>query len=86
MKKLRDIDREATRVFKVCKPQEQAEQFMELFNLCEKTILGYYLRVFSSSREFLCLPLILIELCLGAYHSQPSEAVSICSPTPVWTN
>ena len=35
MKKLRDIDREATRVFKVCKPQEQAEHFMELFNLCE---------------------------------------------------
>ena len=65
------------RYFKVCKLQERAEQFMELFNLFELKILGYYLRVFRSSREFLLPPLILAELCLGAYHGQPSEAVSL---------
>ena len=32
----------------------------------ELKILGYHLRVFRSSREFLLLPLILAELCLGA--------------------
>ena len=53
-------------VFKVCKPQQRAEQFMELFNVSELKILGYHLRVFRSSREFLLLPLILAELCLGA--------------------
>ena len=53
-------------VFKVCKPQQRAEQFMELFNVFELKILGYHLRVFRSSREFLPLPLILAELCLGA--------------------
>ena len=54
---------------------------MELFNLFELKILGYYLRVFRSSREFLLPPLILAELCLGAYRGQPSEAVLLCPPT-----
>ena len=73
-------------VFKVCKPQKRAEKFMELFNLFELKILGYYLLVFRSSREFLLPPLILAKLCLGANHSQPSEAVSLCPPTPLCTN
>ena len=73
-------------VFKVCKLQKRAGQFMELFNLFELKILGYYLRVFRSSREFLLPPLILAELFLGAYHGQSSEAVSLCPPTPLWTN
>ena len=73
-------------VFKVCKLQKRAEKFMKLFNLFELKILGYYLRVFRSSREFLFSPLILAELCLGPYHGQPSEAVSLCPPTPLWRN
>ena len=73
-------------VYKVCKLQKRAEQFMELFNLFELKIVGYYLRVFRSSREFLLPPLILAELCLGPYHDQPREAVSLCPPTPLWTN
>ena len=52
-------------VFKVCKPQKWAEQFMELLNLFELKILG--------SREFLLPPLILVELCLGAYHARPAK-------------
>ena len=32
-------------VFKVCKLQKRAEQFMELFNVFEIKILGYYLGV-----------------------------------------
>ena len=73
-------------IFKVCKLQKPAEQFMELFNLFELKILGYYLRVFRSFRELLLPPLILAELCLGAYQVQPSEAVSLGPPTPIWTN
>ena len=38
---------------------------------------GLLPRVFCSSREFLLPPLILAELCLGAYHGQPSEAVEV---------
>ena len=42
---------------------------------------------FSALPEnFLLPPLILVELCLGAYRGQPSEAVSLRPPTPVWTN
>ena len=59
--------------FKVWKLQKRAEQFMELFNLFELKILGYYLRVFRSSREFLLPPLTLAELCLGAYHARPAK-------------
>ena len=73
-------------VLKVCKLQKRTEQFMELFNLFELKILGYYLSGFRSSREFLFPPLIFDELCFGAYHGQPSEAVSFCPPTPLWTN
>ena len=47
--------------FKVWKLQKRAEQFMELFNLFELEILGYYLRVFRSSREFLLPPLIYLS-------------------------
>ena len=72
-------------VFKVCKPQKWAEQFMELFNLFELKILGSYLE-FSALPEFFLPPLILAELCLGAYHGEPSEALSLCPPTPLWTN
>ena len=43
---------------------------MELFNLFELKIL---LPVFRSSREFLLPPLILAELCLGAYHARPAK-------------
>ena len=68
MKKLLDV-------FKVCKLQKRAEQFMEFFNLCKYKILGYYLRVFRCSREFLLPPLILAELCLGAYHRQGAAFV-----------
>ena len=32
-------------VFKVCKLQKRAEQFMELFNVFELKILGYYLEL-----------------------------------------
>ena len=60
-------------VFKVCKPKRWAQQFMELFNLFELKILGYYLRIFRSSKEFLLPPLILAEFCLGAYHAQPAK-------------
>ena len=42
---------------------------------------------FSAPPEnFLLPPLILVELYLGAYHGQPSEAVWLRPPTPVWTN
>ena len=46
---------------------------MESFNLFELKILGYYLRVLRSSREFLLPPLILAELCLGT-NTTVSEA------------
>ena len=72
-------------VFKVCKLQKRAEQFMELFNLFELKILGSYLK-FSALPEFFLPPLILAKLCLGAYHGEPSEALSLCPPTPLWTN
>ena len=48
---------------------------MELFNLFELKILGYYLRVFRSSREFLLPLLILAEVCLGAYHARPAKRI-----------
>ena len=48
-------------VFKVCKLQKRAEQFMELFNLFELKILGSYLE-FSALPEFFLPPLILAEL------------------------
>ena len=48
-----------------CKAQQRTEQLMESFNLFELKILGYYLRVLRSSREFLLPPLLLAELCLG---------------------
>ena len=60
-------------VFKVCKPQKRAEKFMELFNLFELKILGYYLRVFRSSREFFLPSQILAELWLGVYDAQPAK-------------
>ena len=42
-------------VFKVCKLQKQAEQFMELFNVFELKILGYYLKFSAPPDNFFFL-------------------------------
>ena len=43
-------------VFKVCKLQKRAEQFMELFNVFELKILGYYLKFSAPPENFSFLP------------------------------
>ena len=42
-------------VFKVCKPQKRAEKFMELFNVFELKILGYYLEFSALPENFFFL-------------------------------
>ena len=42
-------------VFKVCKLQKRAEQFMELFNVFEIKILGYYLEFSALPENFFFL-------------------------------
>ena len=42
-------------VFKVCKLQKWAEQFMELFNVFELKILGYYLEFSAPPENFFFL-------------------------------
>ena len=42
-------------VFKVCKLQKRAEQFMELFNVFEIKILGYYLEFSALTENFFFL-------------------------------
>ena len=42
-------------VFKVCKLQKRAEQFMELFNVFELKILGYYLKFSALPEKFFFL-------------------------------
>ena len=46
-------------VFKVCKLQKQAEQFMELFNVFEWKILGHYLEFSAPPENFFFLLLYL---------------------------
>ena len=41
--------------FKVCKLQKRAEQFMELFNVFELKILGYYLEFSAPPENFFFL-------------------------------
>ena len=42
-------------VFKVCKLQKRADQFMELFNVFELKILGYYLEFSALPENFFFL-------------------------------
>ena len=42
-------------VFKVCKLQKRAEKFMELFNVFELKILGYYLEFSALPENFFFL-------------------------------
>ena len=47
----------------------------------ELKILGYYLEFSALAENF-----FFAEFCLGAYHGEPGEAVSLCPLTPLWTN
>ena len=59
-------------VFKVCKLQKRAEQFMQLFNVFELKILGYYLE-FSALPENFFFPLSYLPSFVWA-HTKASQA------------
>ena len=74
-------------VFEVCKLQKRAEQFMELFNVFEIKILGYYLEFSALPENFFFLLSYFPSFVWALTHDgQPSEALSLCPLTPLWTN
>ena len=64
-------------VFKVCKLQKRAEQFMELFNVFELKILGYYLD-FSALPENFFFLLSYNDTCPALFWRLPKPAKRSC--------